>query len=919
MNTKSIFEATEEAAMPYNVISRVDIDRMGATSMEELFRNVPEATNYGNVLQSAVGNTQVTGGQTYSTAAINLRGFGTTQTIVLINGRRLGQGSNVGGPDISRIPIGSIERIEILPAAAAAIYGGGAVGGAVNIILRKNFSGRDISTYFGTATAGGGTEFRTTLLEGRTLNGGKTRLTATLDYNTRRPVFMNQRDYLQRAYDKYGPTTTYRSTTGVSLYETFTLRAYAGMPGTIVASNPTGGLGIPGNPNARYAAIPAGLTSAQANALTPASFNTTAGSANLEPRYNRSILYRPQDNYSVQLQVEHDFIPDRLSFYAEANASYQRQNYEFPQSFSLSLAANHPFNPFRTGVTPGFAGVPIVVMMDTPDITDPSSLQERNDARLTLGLKGKINEDWEWTLDGSAQYQRLYSDAYNPSNYLQSLLQTVTLTGAGAAPLATRWNTYNPLMDHDLYPISRVDHDSLFYYNRQNAHYNRNAQVAARVVGDVWQLPGGPLRVSPGADLRFDQRHGFQYIPGSERMLQLTGFTVGAPSRTPLSDTILGAYLETTVPIIGKRFKPIPFVESFEIGASRRWDQSNHARNTVSNTVSGSSWIGKSIMLRASLTEGFVPLDRTHLTDPVIATNVNQTFADPMRGNTSQLVTIPTYITGGNPEYLRTEFARTRNFGFVLKPRVLDGLTVNVNYFMTKRFDTPATPTLADVLSFPQDYPGRAERAPLTAADISSGYTGGAITVLNLTRINLAAVEQDGFDYRITYRLPLNAERYGRLTWNTNVTQYNSHRTRVRNSSPAVNQVDVQNQPMRWRGNSSVFWEKDRWMAGVTANYINSYYGSTTQPTPALPTATGIDGRKIPHSLLFDLQIGYKFPAGALRGNRWKEVFNATEFRLGVLNVLDRDPPLFTDSTGLYSRYNDPRQRFVYLQVKKTL
>ena len=152
LNNKSLFRTDEEAPLPFNVIDRGEIDRLGATSMEELFRNVPEATNYGNILQSAIGNVQVSGGQTYSTASVNLGGFGAQQTVVLINGRRLGPGSNVGGTDISRIPLGAIERIEVLSASAAALYGGGAVGGAVNVILRKDYAMRDVTTYVGTST-----------------------------------------------------------------------------------------------------------------------------------------------------------------------------------------------------------------------------------------------------------------------------------------------------------------------------------------------------------------------------------------------------------------------------------------------------------------------------------------------------------------------------------------------------------------------------------------------------------------------------------------------------------------------------------------------------------------------------------------------------------------------------------------------
>ena len=107
-------------------------------------------------------------------------------------------------------------------------------------------------------------------------------------------------------------------------------------------------------------------------------------------------------------------------------------------------------------------------------------------------------------------------------------------------------------------------------------------------------------------------------------------------------------------------------------------------------------------------------------------------------------------------------------------------------------------------------------------------------------------------------------------------------------------------------------------MAGLTVRYTNSYYASTTQPVPAIPTASYVDGRKIPASTTIDLQLGYKVAASqAERG--WRKWVNGTEWRLGILNLLDREPPFYTDSTGFYSRYDDPRQQFVYLQVKKAL
>ncbi len=84
---------------------------------------------------------------------LNLRGLGANQTLILVDGRRV---AGVSGPagefmqtDISGIPLSSVERIEILPASAGAIYGGSATGGVINIIRKHNFSGIDASVKYG--------------------------------------------------------------------------------------------------------------------------------------------------------------------------------------------------------------------------------------------------------------------------------------------------------------------------------------------------------------------------------------------------------------------------------------------------------------------------------------------------------------------------------------------------------------------------------------------------------------------------------------------------------------------------------------------------------------------------------------------------------------------------------------------------
>lgn len=912
LNNRSLLPAHEEAALPYQVISRGEIEQMGVISTEQLFGNLTQSVNYGTNSQSQVVYSNVVGAQTYSVAAIDL-GFGSDQTIVLVNGRRLGNGHERGGPDISRIPLGAIERIEILPAASAAIYGGGAVGGAINIILRKDYETRELTTYVGTSTNGGGTSYRVSYLDGRSFNEGRTKLTTTVDYEHSGGIRQGQRDYLRRALDRYPEGSTDMIFGTYTVFEAYLLPLLAGMPATI-SMNGAGALGVPGNPSARFAAVPVGLNEAQANALTPASFNATAGAANLGGRHNRAWLIRPKTNYSVQLQLEHEILTGgRLSFYSEANVAYQEASISYPLHFNLNLAANHPFNPFRTGVTPGFVGRAVNVYLDLTDIDEPDTFQERHDARLTFGLKGKVRNNWEWTLDASGQYARVYADSNNPANYVMTLLNTITR--AGAAPLAERWAVWNPFVDHTVYPVSREDHDRLFFVNRQSSFYNRNAQLAGRLIGELWELAAGPLRVSTGADLRANQNNGSSETVDSPELSQMVAITLPGKSLTLRSDTTRTAFVETTLPVFSRTWSPVG-LQSFEIGASRRWSETNRGRNAVSSTLSGNVWLTKDVMLRASITDGFTALTEFEIQDSLVQENVNNSIRDPQRGNVTRTVTIPVRISGGNPS-LRTPTADSLNYGIVLKPRFIPGLTLNVNYTHTKRVDSVVSPSVTNILDFPEDYPGRVERAPLTPDDVALGYTGGSITLLDTSRINMSYRTLESFNYTLNYRLPLPRE-YGTITWSARATHNNAQRTRVLPNSAEINAAGTQN-ILKWRGNSSLFWTQDRWTLGVTAYYNNSYYSNTTEPTPAFPTANGLDGRKIKHSLTFDVRGGYRFPAGALGQQGWKSMLNGTTISVGAQNVLDDMGPFVTDGNGFYSRFTNPMQRFVYLELKKSL
>lgn len=175
-----------EGAMPVTVISREQIDTSGATSVAEVIRSVTFA---------AAGNFRPqSGSSAQSWASVDLKGLGSGRTLVLIDGRRAPKAPMVGSAsDMNSIPLGAIERIEILTDGASAIYGSDAIGGVVNIITRKDFEGFQIMAGFTNPSNDGGERREASLLFGTSGKNG--RVMGGMSFNGRGMVFTRQRPW----------------------------------------------------------------------------------------------------------------------------------------------------------------------------------------------------------------------------------------------------------------------------------------------------------------------------------------------------------------------------------------------------------------------------------------------------------------------------------------------------------------------------------------------------------------------------------------------------------------------------------------------------------------------------------------------------------------------------------------------------
>jgi outer membrane receptor protein involved in Fe transport len=147
----------ENKTVPLLTFDRDAIDRSGYATTADFISSLPQNLKSGsNSPDGALAAVGFGLGNIENSTAANLRGLGSNSTLTLLNGHRVAPSAYGSGVDLSMIPLSAVERIEVLTDGSSAVYGSDAVGGVINIILRKDFDGAETSARLDTLARGGG-------------------------------------------------------------------------------------------------------------------------------------------------------------------------------------------------------------------------------------------------------------------------------------------------------------------------------------------------------------------------------------------------------------------------------------------------------------------------------------------------------------------------------------------------------------------------------------------------------------------------------------------------------------------------------------------------------------------------------------------------------------------------------------------
>jgi outer membrane receptor protein involved in Fe transport len=191
--------AQVEGPAPITMVTSEQIQAAGLTSVPDVLRSLSQ--NSGSVQ----GQQNTTSAQsTPGAQAVDLRGMGPNHTLVLVNGRRIADfplplNSRSNFTDIGNIPLGMIDRVEVLTGSASAVYGSDAMAGVINFILKKSTDGTTIDYRYGNTERGGGESHRLALTTGFE-RGGFSGIVG-LELQDKRPLWGTQRSVQDSTLD----------------------------------------------------------------------------------------------------------------------------------------------------------------------------------------------------------------------------------------------------------------------------------------------------------------------------------------------------------------------------------------------------------------------------------------------------------------------------------------------------------------------------------------------------------------------------------------------------------------------------------------------------------------------------------------------------------------------------------------------
>ena len=665
-----------EGPAPVNVYTARDIERSGQPSLQRFLAGLNEVS-----ASAGEGGFSRTLGQ----GTVQLRGMPLGSTLVLVNGRKLeAVGSSTGSVfNLNLIPLAAIERVEVVPSGSSAVYGGDALAGVVNIVLKKSIDGSSLAARLGTGRGLG--DGSLSIATGGRDDDSSYLLLGSFSRST--PLTMRDRARFSNV--------DFRGIGGADERQPYCA------PGNVSSiSGNLPGLG------ASVAAIP---QLAPGQIPTVADFQSSAGTRNLCNRYatgGGAALIHGTQTFALHSLAEHR-LSSNWSVFGEA--MFVKDRTEAP-GYGVTLAnvkvpAANLFNPFGVDVR--------VSSVLGNDSGIQGLLRQGRFTRLLAGIKGQLAQDWDAELTVSTSSDHGRSASRNDS---------VNSTALAAALASTNpATTFNPFTSGKA-ATDEVLHSILGDTVRSDR--GRKDQASALLRGTVGQLWAGPVDVVVGAETARDWYD--MSIPGQS---EIHGNRHSS-----------AAYGEARIPLLAGREEGRAGWNVAAVTLAARRD--TYSDFGSANTFQGGLEIRptRNLLIRGSAAGSFKPptLLQTNVSD-LVDQAAFYGLVDPARGG--EAITSGDLIRTTNKE-LKPESGQARGFGAVWEPEGGLGTRLSASYWQLKVRSMIALLAPQAALNYESAFPGFVTRGP-AANGMPGVVTSIKAAEVNFGRLDTAGTDFD--------------------------------------------------------------------------------------------------------------------------------------------------------------------------------
>lgn len=718
--------------LPVTVLDIDAIETVDAGSGDELFRSIPQAGQVAFNEQSTAGGVN---GARGDIASINLRGLGTGNTLMLINGRRmvLNPGFQtelfvpVVSPDTNTINPGGIRRIEVLRDGASALYGADAVAGVINTTLKNNLDKNFVQANYRNST---GTDLYSASVRaglGYDFNDGRSNLSLFGYYFHENGAPTSIREYSRS--DDLRPFVAGTDFDGDTQFDNRSI------------NSPFGAFDIQGS----------SATSSRTTVLRdddfhlqPCSFFAAGdtrridlgnglcadngGTIDRDLRYERTAdrrLFSEKDRYQFQALFDHE-LNESMNYYFEGSfyrseSSRTREQNTMLSAVPIGVLAQAYYNPLgattlnngmpnpnrvTNGLGPNVTAAGRDLLMEDyrfVDVGPRRGTVTKDTFRLVTGLKGDMSG---WDYDTGIVYSKANTHDFTANRISGTLLQDAINRNDPSA-----YNPFNGgcfganIADANSADCTPSDPQTIRDIAIDVSRKGETSLLLADVKiskPDIFEIPGGSIGLAAGIEFRretfVDDRD--DRLDGTITFTNaVNGDTFGSDviGSSPSPDTsgdreVYSAYAEVFVPLVSEDMD-VPMVQALDLQLAGRYENFSDSGNTFVPRAAASLTPFDGLILRGAWSRGFRAPNLVQVNDLGTTRSNSEIPAvecvaeiiqgiEPEVSDCGSRGIIDFRVGGSN---LKPEKTENINLGFVVGSDSLPGFTFTADYWHIKQ------------------------------------------------------------------------------------------------------------------------------------------------------------------------------------------------------------------------------------------